>query len=588
MLNRHHPKRFRSAVPPWLVLGAMVVLLPVVTFMTIRNINREKEMTTRLLVEKGAALIRSFEAGTRTGMMGTGFQLQQLLTETARQADIAYLIVTDVDGTVIAHSDPDQVGQTYGTGLNLAQIARADSLQWRTLTGPDGTRTFEIYRRFSPIGRGQGMMQAPMMMHRRFQTPQSWSADMIRTGRIIFVGLDMSSLVEAQQVDIRHAVVMGVILLLVAVAGITLLFLAQSYRTTRASLSRIKAFSDNVVENMPIGLLALDTTKRIAACNHVAETTLQLTAENIIGKPAEKLLPGELWHQVERFDEQHDIVESEIDCTLPDKRSVPLEISASILRDEDNTILGCIILFKDLTEVRALRKEIARSQRLALVGRLAAGVAHEIRNPLSSIKGFATYFRDRYKEIPEDQQTAGIMIQEVDRLNRVVSQLLEFARPVSLTFRSTNLKELIDRSLKLIEKKASESNIEIRRRFPAESIVARVDPDRISQVLLNLSLNAVESMQHGGTLTASLSAADTGRQGIEIRVADTGCGIPAEQLSQIFDPYFTTKSSGTGLGLAIAHNIMEALGGRITVESRPGQGTCFAVFIPNRDEEPTS
>jgi two-component system sensor histidine kinase HydH len=175
MLNRHHPKRFWSAVPPWLLLGAMVVLLPVVTFMTIRNINREKEMTTRLLVEKGAALIRSFEAGTRTGMMGTGFQLQQLLTETARQPDIVYLIVTDVEGTVIAHSDPDQIGRTYGTGLNLAQIAQADSLQWRTLTGPDGTRTFEIYRRFSPIGRGQGMgmMQAPMMMHRRFQTHQS-------------------------------------------------------------------------------------------------------------------------------------------------------------------------------------------------------------------------------------------------------------------------------------------------------------------------------------------------------------------------------------------------------------------------------
>jgi two-component system sensor histidine kinase HydH len=279
-------------------------------------------------------------------------------------------------------------------------------------------------------------------------------------------------------------------------------------------------------------------------------------------------------------------VETEIDCTLQDQRRVPLEISASMLRDEDNTLLGCIILFKDLTELRALRKEIARSQRLALVGRLAAGVAHEIRNPLSSIKGFATYFQERYKEIPEDQQTAGIMIQEVDRLNRVVSQLLEFARPVSLAFKSTNLKELIDRSLKLIEKKACEKNIRIRRRYPAESIAARVDPDRISQVLLNLSLNAVESMQSGGTLTASLSA-DAGGQGVEIRVADTGCGIPPEQLSQIFDPYFTTKSSGTGLGLAIAHNIMEALGGRITVESRPGQGTCFAVFIPNRYEEPS-
>ncbi len=586
MLNRHHAKRFWTAMPPWVLLGAMVVLLPVVTLMTARNINREKEMTTRLLVEKGAALIRSFEAGTRTGMMGTGFQLQRLLMETARQRDIVYLMVTDVAGNIVAHSDPDQIGRTHATELGLDALAEVDLLQWRTLPGENGTQTFEIYRKFSPIGRPMGMMRAPMMMHRRFQTPQNRGNLAPQTSRIIFVGLDMASIVEAQRVDVRHAVVMGVILLLVAFAGITLLFLAQSYRTTRALLSRIKAFSDNVVENMPIGLLALDTSKRIAACNHVAEKTLQLTADAIIGKPAASLLPPELWHQVEGFDQQHDPLETEIDCTLKDQRHVPLGISASRLRDENNTFLGDIILFKDLTEVRALRKEITRSQRLASVGRLAAGVAHEIRNPLSSIKGFATYFQERYKEMPEDRQTAAIMIQEVDRLNRVVNQLLEFARPVTLTLKSTDLRDLLDTSLKLIEKKVAEKQIDIHRWYSPDNTVVRVDPDRISQVLLNLYLNAVESMETGGTLTVSLSN-DARRQGVEIRVADTGCGIAPEQLPQIFDPYFTTKSSGTGLGLAIAHNIMEALGGTITVESRPGQGTCFAVFIPSRYEEPT-
>ena len=117
--------------------------------------------------------------------------------------------------------------------------------------------------------------------------------------------------------------------------------------------------------------------------------------------------------------------------------------------------LGYVILFKDLTEVRALRREIERSQRLASVGRLAAGVAHEIRNPLSSIKGFATYFKQRYQDVPEDRQTANIMIQEVDRLNRVVSQLLEFARPVTVSPKAASFKTILEDSLKLIERQAA-------------------------------------------------------------------------------------------------------------------------------------
>jgi two-component system sensor histidine kinase HydH len=258
---------------------------------------------------------------------------------------------------------------------------------------------------------------------------------------------------------------------------------------------------------------------------------------------------------------------------------VPLEIGASLLEDENKTFLGYVILFKDLTEVRSLRREIERSRRLASVGRLAAGVAHEIRNPLSSIKGFATYFKERYKNAPEDQQTANIMIQEVDRLNRVVGQLLEFARPVKVEPKPTDLNILVDESAKLIERQAGEKKITVKTNNSTRAEEIRVDSDHVNQVLLNLYLNAIESMEAGGELNVDLSTNDETNE-IEISVSDNGCGIPQKDLAKIFDPYFTTKSSGTGLGLAIAHNIVEAMGGTIKVKSNPGKGTKFTIKIP--------
>jgi two-component system sensor histidine kinase HydH len=250
-----------------------------------------------------------------------------------------------------------------------------------------------------------------------------------------------------------------------------------------------------------------------------------------------------------------------------------------LLNDEDGTFLGYVLLFKDLSEVRSLRKEIARSQRLASVGRLAAGVSHEIRNPLSSIKGFATYFKERYHDVPENQQISNLMIQEVDRLNRVVGQLHEFARPIKISKKSIQIKSFIENSLKLIERQASEANIKIQTSLSSEIDKVFVDPDRINQVLLNLYLNAIESMENEGSLSVTLTNT-LKKDGIEIRVSDTGTGISKDDLAHIFDPYFTTKASGTGLGLAIVHNIIEAHKGKIKVESILGQGTTVTVILP--------
>ena len=585
MFTRSKNKKFWTAVPPWVLIGAVAVLLPIVVFITVENINRQKEKSIHLLLEKGAALIRSFEAGTRTGMMGRqwgGFQLQQLLSETAQQPDIVHLLVADETGKALAHSNPDKIGASHGDELDLKKIARIKTLQWRQITQADGKNVFEVYRKFIPSGppRGKGMMQRHMgMMGRRSQPRWQENETVSDSPQIIFVGLDMNPIEEAQKADVRHAVIMGAILLLVGFTGFTLLFLVQSYRSTRASLSRIKAFSDNVVENVPIGLLALDNQGKIAAFNHAAESILKLSVPDVIGQDASRLIPPALMNEIDHSKTHNGVIEKEIECKTAEGKRVPLEIAASSLKDEDDIFLGNVLLFKDLTEVRALRREVARSQRLASVGRLAAGVAHEIRNPLSSIKGFATYFKERYPDRPDDQQTADIMIHEVDRLNRVVGQLLEFAKPVSVKSKPISLQTLLNDSIKLIKDRAAEKNISIQTQNNTRVDEARIDPDRINQVLLNLYLNAIDSMENGGELKVEIST-DRQHREVVIQVSDTGRGIGRENLSKIFEPYFTTKSTGTGLGLAIAHNIIEAMGGKITVESDKEVGTTFSIIIP--------
>jgi two-component system sensor histidine kinase HydH len=588
MFNKKQNMQKWWGVPPWVLIGAVLVLLPIFAVSTVMSINRQKEKSKQLLLEKGAALIRSFEAGTRTGMMSIrrgGFKLQHLLTETAQQPDIVYLFVANIGGKILAHNDLGVVGSFLEDGLDLEQIASQKTLQWREVSHPDGTRIFEVFQIFQPTGSPKGMMRRHRMMGhgseaRRQEMEHLYLSEI---PKLIFVGLDMSSIEEAHAADIRHAIIMGIILLLVGFSGITLLFVIQNYRTTRASLSRIKAFSDNVVENLPIGLIALDGQRRIAAFNHSAEVVLKRSFKEVVGKGAEVILPPELYAELKSPEIQDHVIEKEINCTVADGKTVPLEIGASVLEDENQTFLGHVILFKDLTEVRALRREIERSRRLASVGSLAAGVAHEIRNPLSSIKGFATYFKERYQHVPEDSETANIMIQEVDRLNRVVSQLLEFARPVKISPLATSLPRLIEDSLRLVQQKAQQKQITISNLTASDENEVRVDPDRINQVLLNLYLNAIESMSAGGELSVKAGVEGNGKS-IEIQISDTGCGIDQDDLTKIFDPYYTTKTSGTGLGLAIAHNIVEAMGGTISVASKLGRGTTFRLVFPIRDK----
>jgi len=398
---------------------------------------------------------------------------------------------------------------------------------------------------------------------------------------VIFVGLDMGPVLAAREQDTRNAVITGLSLLLIGFAGMVSLFLAQGYRSVRGSLSRARAFSDSLVNHMPIGLVAMDPGKRIIAFNETAEALFGLPAGDVLGRTSEETLPEIITETTEGLGATQQILEKETDCPVSRERTIPLSIIATRLQDDEGNFFGYVILFRDLTEVQHLKRELERNRRLAAIGSLTSGVAHEIRNPLSSIKGFATYLRERYRDNPEDLQVTDIMIQEVERLNRVIGQLLEFSRPLILNRKEAAIEPILRHAMKMIEIQALEKGVSLEVDFGRMVPDLLLDSDRMTQVFLNLTLNALNAMEKGGTL--SLRVTQSGDRTVRVDISDTGTGIGKEELGRIFDPYFTTRPSGTGLGLPIAQRIVEAHGGEILVSSEPGRGTVFSVLLPRRE-----
>lgn len=239
-------------------------------------------------------------------------------------------------------------------------------------------------------------------------------------------------------------------------------------------------------------------------------------------------------------------------------------------------------------EVRRLEEEVRRKEKLAAVGNLAAGVAHEIRNPLSSIKGYATYFGQRFPEGSEDREAAGVMVREVDRLNRVITDLIGLSRPSDVHPRAVCLENVVAHVLRLIRQDAALRGVQLDYRTSRRVPNALVDSERLGQSLLNLCLNALDAMPDGGRLTLAVARA---KKRVCLMVRDTGKGIEPRQLPHIFDPYFTTKGQGTGLGLAMVHKIVEAHNGEINVTSRVappgGHGeTIFRIWLPQAPSGP--
>jgi len=347
-------------------------------------------------------------------------------------------------------------------------------------------------------------------------------------------------------------------------------------------LLRLRGFTQHILESMTSGVLIFDNNGVVTFANHEMVRILDRPVpEGWTAVRGGEVMPPPLLALVT------EVLESKVAFENSKVRlehvSPPciLEVNAFPFRDEQGMMLGTAFFCKDITQVSRLEDQLKRADRLSALGVLAAGVAHEIRNPLTGMKMIVQLLISEFGEGDPKREPLSIIQNEIDRLERIIANLLDFARPSKAKAIPIDLPEILNACLLLIHNQINKAEIQLEKRFPGDLPTVVGDPDQLKQVFLNILTNAVHATKPGGQLKVSVEPRP---EGLVAAVCDTGCGIPANRIRSIFDPFMTTKEDGTGLGLSVALRIIEEHGGRIDVDSIEGQGSTFSVFLPLQPE----
>jgi two-component system sensor histidine kinase PilS (NtrC family) len=349
----------------------------------------------------------------------------------------------------------------------------------------------------------------------------------------------------------------------------------ESERTAAADLLTLH---EDIVRSLSSGLVTVDRRDRVISANHAATEILGLPQSRLDGVVLGELFPG-LERQLGEIGPLGRLSRGELRLAREGSAAV-IGISVSPLFNHQNQALGRVIHFQDLTEMRRMEESVKRGERLAAIGRLAAGVAHEIRNPLASISGSIELLGQIPQADEEGRALMQIITREIDRLDGLINELLEFASPRPLRPANIDLTAVVHDTLSVFHRDPSFANVEVKLspQPAARSLLVRADPEKMRQVLWNLLRNAAEAAREGGgRVTVGLERKSAS---VLLSVGDDGPGIEPDLLERIFDPFFTTKTRGTGLGLATVQTIVNDHGGGIRVESQPGRGSSFTVELP--------
>jgi PAS domain S-box-containing protein len=628
--------RLRTKLAFWVV--CLVVLLTGVVIIVVEH--RERKTIEAQVQKRGMTIAHNLAAVSTNALMTYNYVLLgQHVGRIAGEEDVVYVIILDREGRVAAHSHRNDLqGQhltdplsqrALGAMAPLIQAGTADLQQagegnilevavpvfptgepdkWGTvrvgisLQGMYGEiqRTRLTIVTFGIMAALVGCLAA-LILARRITSP----LEKLREGALAVAGGDLTHRIALQSRDE------------IGELATTFNHMTNDLQAQQAALqaanheldaqlkevSKLERYNARILEAMTNGLITLNMDGRIVKWNdmaaritgyHVGEVEGRLCQELFASSPSfVRILLDGIQRQVVCWDRS-------VSFVRPDGHEVPLEINTSLLEDETGQTTGLLGIFRDLSLVRELEQRLRRADRLAAVGRMAATVAHEIKNPLVALKTFVDMVPRRAKDPAFIARFRDIVPKEVDRVNAIMEDLLDLSRPPRLSPRPLHVEEVIRRCIALHEHQAAERGITLVEELAPDLAQVRADPEYLLRALGNLTINAIQAMSAGGTLTVrsgnrepwqptpttktlqgDLVAANATQPFVWISVTDTGTGMTPEQLDSLFTPFFTTKEKGTGLGLALTHKIIEEHQGYLHVESQFGVGSTFTILLPS-------
>jgi PAS domain S-box-containing protein len=606
-----------------LLLGTLLIVAVLMGAVTAVVEHRQRTTIIEEVHRRGTAMAEGLAGVSAGALLLYNFTaLEQNVVRFDRETDVASAMILDRFGQVVAHSRAaGAVGSTPSDPVSLRALADAPVI--REMAGPGGEALYDIAVPILVEGSRWGTVRialsrqrmdaeisgtrrelaalavvalvlgglATAIVARRITRPVRQLADGVAAiargeldqridpgrsdelGRLALAFNEMAAQLRQQRTDLE-------------VAGAAL---HQRF----AELSDLKSYNDHILRSFVNGLVTLDLDGRVVTVNLAAETLTGCAASVLTGRPA-----TEVFHHVPELRDllletlRTRVGVPQVVLMLPrgEGPAIPVDVATTPLRGAEGQALGVVAILRDLTPVRQLEEQLRRSDRLAALGTLAAGLAHEIKNPLTSIMTFSRHVARRFDDERFRQRFQSVVPRELERINAIVDGLLRLARPARLVLAPVHVPPLVEQALELYAPQIEARRIRVRREWSVNVPPVPGDAEHLYQAILNLVANAIDAMEEeGGTLTLRLGWPQTAeglgaafRDRLVLEVMDTGSGIKPEETADVFNPFFTTKSGGTGLGLAIAHKIVEDHGGTVTFRSSPGRGTVFTVALPVR------
>ncbi len=574
---------------------------------------------------RGEVLSRNLAALSQAPLLLYNFTaLEQNVARIAAEHDVRYAIVLDADGRVAAHSGhPERVGTVLDGPVHASAAAAVEPLMQQTVLAETGEAAYDfavpvlVERRqwgTVRVGLSKRRMEA-QILRTRFQLLALTAATLLLGGAAAAVVARRIAGPVRQLAEGATAISRGELMQRIEPSGFDEIgALAVAFNHMAAQLFQqrteledanhelrrrfdeledVKRYTENILASLTTGIVTVDLEGRVVTLNPAAEMLTGFFAGEVVGRYCTELFAptptiGEML--METLADRVPAVGVSLILKRRSGAALPVEVSTVPLKGGEGKDLGVVAVLRDLTLVRELEGRLRRSDRLAALGSLAAGLAHEIKNPLTSVLTFSRHVARRFDDAHFRERFQRVVPRELERINGIIERLLELARPVPAVFTRLRVGPLVDRAVDLFANGIEAQGIVVRREYARDLPPVAADEESLYRAVINVIGNALDAMETGGCLTLRVGWATSaeafrpgrtlGNHRVAIEVSDTGKGIRAEDAERLFNPFFTTKAQGTGLGLAVTHKIVEDHGGAIDFHSVPGAGSTFRIVLP--------